>query len=112
MFRLSNTPISGFPISRLRGSGHVELVVPILPFAAGQYLIDIALARQGQEYFVDLEDVVSVRIRGHDIYQSGETVDLSRSATVVTHRWIHFPEAGKRSDSGWIGNQLLQNTRN
>jgi lipopolysaccharide transport system ATP-binding protein len=107
VLRLSNTPISGFPIGDLNGTGQVELVIPKVPFTEGQYSLDIVLARQGAGYYVEHRDLLSLHIRGHDAYGSGLALSSSRGISVVTHRWIHLPEDGRTTDSGWIGHQLL-----
>ena len=107
ILRLSNTPIGGFPIDNLRGRGQVDLVIPVVPFTEGKYFLDVGLARKGGGFYIELIDVLSVYIRSRDMYNSGTALDQSRGINVVTHRWIHRPEDGRTTDSGWLGRQLL-----
>ncbi len=107
ILRLSNTPIGGFPIDNLKGRGQVDLVIPVVPFTEGQYFLDVGLARKGGGFYTELFDVLSIYVRGRDMYNSGTTLDQSRGINVVTHRWIHRPENGHTIDSGWLGRQLL-----
>ncbi len=107
ILRLSNTPISGFPIENLSGEGRINLVLPVIPFAEGMYYIDIALARQGQGFYVKLINVLSLYINGQDIYKSGCAVTQTRGLTVLPHKWIFKPENNASVESGWKGAELL-----
>ncbi len=107
VLRLSNTPISGFPIESLSGKGQIDLVIPVLPFTEGKYSFDVAVGRKRQGFYTELIDVLSIHIRNHDIYGSGATLDHYHGISVVTHRWIHQRENMKAADSGWIGRELL-----
>jgi hypothetical protein len=107
VLRLSNTPISGFPIYNLSGRGQVDLLIPVVPFTEGQYSLDVGLARKGGGFYAEHLDVMSLYVRSCDVYNSGTALDFSRGVSVVPHRWIHQPESGQPTDSGWIGYQLL-----
>jgi lipopolysaccharide transport system ATP-binding protein len=107
VMRLSNAPISGFPITNLEGSGQVELVLPRLPFTGGNYFLDVAFGRRGQGYYADLTNILSLSILSNDIYRSGSALDQSRCLLTAVHRWVHEPDEGRKVDSGWIGRQLL-----
>ncbi|HEX8649819.1 MAG TPA: ABC transporter ATP-binding protein [Pyrinomonadaceae bacterium] len=108
VLRLSNAPISGFPITNLEGSGQVELVLPVVPFTGGNYFLDVAFGRRMQGYYANLTNILSLSIANHDVYESGSALDQSRCLLTVVHRWLHEPEKGQRVDSGWIGRGLLE----
>jgi lipopolysaccharide transport system ATP-binding protein len=108
VLRLSNAPISGFPITNLEGSGQVELVLPRVPFTGGNYFLDVAFGRRMQGYYANLTNILSLSISNHDVYESGSALDQSRCLLTAVHRWIHEPDRGQRVDSGWIGRQLIE----
>ena len=107
VLRLSNTPISGFPIESLSGMGHIDLMIPVVPFTGGKYFFDVALGRKRQGFYTELIDVLSIYIRSRDIYRSGTALDQSHGLGVVVHRWIHQQENMQAADSGWIGRKSL-----
>jgi lipopolysaccharide transport system ATP-binding protein len=108
VMRLSNSPISGFPITNLQGSGRLELVLPVLPFTGGNYSLDVAFARRRQGYYADLTNILSLSVLSNDVYRSGFAVDQARGLVMTVHRWVHEPDEGATIDSGWIGKQLLE----
>ena len=105
VLRLSNDPTSGFPLHNLSGRGTLDVVLPILPLLAGDYWVDIAVARLRQGRYLELNDVLSFSVRNHDIYASGSFP--GRGMIVVPHRWIHRREQGAVEDSGWVGPALF-----
>jgi lipopolysaccharide transport system ATP-binding protein len=107
VMRLSNSPISGFPITNLEGSGQVELVLPIVPLTGGNYFLDVAFGRRRQGYYADLTNILSLSILKTDVYHSGSALDQSRCLLTAVHRWLHEPQGGETIDSGWVGKQLL-----
>ena len=108
LFRMGNTPLSGFPIDNLSGTGTVDLVLPNLHLAAGRYLFDVAVACMGQGFYHDAMDVGSFTVEKRDVYGSGHAIDHTRGLCVVPHRWIvRRADAPQIEDSGWIGPQLL-----
>ncbi|MGB7925630.1 MAG: ABC transporter ATP-binding protein [Pyrinomonadaceae bacterium] len=108
ILRFSNTPISGFPITNLEGSGHVELTFPVIPFTGGSYFLDVGIARRRQGFYAMLSNVLSLNIVNNDVYRSGIALDQSRGLLVTPHRWAHRPDDGATRDSGWIGERLLE----
>ena len=107
IFRLSNTPISGFPIVDLMSRGRVKLVLPVVPLTGGRYFLDVGIGRKEVGFYTYCSDVVSLCIESSDVYGSGEALDQSRGVSAVVHRWVHCPEDGRSADSGWIGCELL-----
>jgi lipopolysaccharide transport system ATP-binding protein len=106
VLRLSNTPISGFPINDLRGEGHVDLIIPVFPFTEGMYSLDVALARKNQGFFVNHNDLILLNINGKDIYGGGTFMDQSRGISVIPHKWIHKNKEKETNESSWIGDKL------
>ena len=108
LFRMGNTPLSGFPINDLRGRGTVDLVFPTLHLSAGQYSFDAGIARMGQLFYHDATNVGRFTVEKADVYNSGYAIDYTRGWYVVPHRWI-IRRAGSAQveDSGWIAPQLL-----
>jgi homopolymeric O-antigen transport system ATP-binding protein len=107
VLRFSNTPISGFPISSLRGSGQVELVLPVVPLTGGDYFLDVKFARRRQGHYADLSNILSLTVLSNDVYGSGVALEQSKGLLVAVHRWVHEPDQSETADSGWIGSQLL-----
>ncbi len=107
VLRLSNDPTSGFPLSDLRGRGTLDVIVPSLPLLAGDYWLDVAVARLRQGRYLELNDLVFLTVRNHDIYHSGSFPN--RGLVVIPHRWLHRPAAGPLQDSGWVGQELTAN---
>lgn len=107
VLRLSNTLISGFPIDDLSGKDQVDLVISVVPSAAGGHSVDVGLARQGMGFRAEHLGVVSLRFRSSDVCGSGTALDSSRAAMVVPHRWICWPEGSQATDSDWIGHHLF-----
>lgn len=105
--RLSNIPISAFPIHDLSGTGQVDSVIPLVPFTVSQYSVDVGLARQGMGFDAEHLSAVSLRFRSSDVYGSGTALDSSRGAGAGRHRWIYQPEGGQATQSAWIGHHLF-----
>ena len=89
LFRLSNMPISGFKIEHLYNEGLVSISVHKLPLIKGKYLIDVGFVRQNVEWYFNLENVISLEVKGADVYNSGFELDRTRGIIWVNHEWNH-----------------------
>lgn len=89
VFRLSNMPISGYPINRLDQTGYIDLIIEKLPLTAGYYWIDLSLARPNLEFIYKLEDLIFLEIQPKDVYNSGLALDQTRGLIAVQHQWRH-----------------------
>jgi len=108
ILRMGNTPLSGFAIDNLTGTGTVDLIFPTLHLAAGRYLFDAAVARMGQGFYHDAVDAGSFTVEKRDVYGSGHAIDHTRGICVAPHRWVvRRAGAAQVEDSGWVAPQLL-----
>ncbi len=87
--RLSNMPISGYPIEELARVGHLDLTINSLPLVGGRYLIDLKIFRPAVETILQLPEVVTFEIAPTDVYKTGIGMDQQRGLFVVSHRWHH-----------------------
>ena len=106
LFRLSNTPISGFHISNVSGRGAVDLVIPVLPLVAGVYYMDISVARPSMGVYKEYPLLVSLSVARRDVYGSGLQIDRARGIITLVHKWVHRAN-GNCIDSGWRGMGVL-----
>lgn len=89
LIRLSNMPISGYPIKSFEGKGYVELDIERLPLVGGDYSIDLGLVREKVQWFFNVENAIRFRIEPTDFYKSGIELDNTRGKFVVNHKWNH-----------------------
>ena len=87
--RLATIPISGYVIEELHRRGRVELLVPMVPFVAGHYLMDVDFVRSGVSPILRLEQIVEFDVEGADYYGTGMLLDRSRGLIVIDHEWDH-----------------------
>ena len=106
VLRLNNDVMSGFSIPMIEGNGSVELVLPVFPFAAGEYVIDLVVGRKPEGRFADLKGIGSISVAARDVYSTGVGLTQASTLSVTPHRWVHAPESGPSVDSGWIGASL------
>jgi lipopolysaccharide transport system ATP-binding protein len=89
IIRLSNMPISGFPIRELFDNGVIMLEINQLPLVKGRYFIDVGFAHQKVAWYFKLENVIQLFVEGKDVYKSGLELDRNRGVIWVKHEWSH-----------------------
>jgi lipopolysaccharide transport system ATP-binding protein len=87
--RLSNMPISGYPIEELARVGYLDLTINSLPLVGGRYFIDLKIFRPAVETILQLPEIVVFEVAATDVYKSGIGMDQQRGLFVVNHRWNH-----------------------
>lgn len=87
LFRLSNLPISGFPLNELEKRDSIKLTLFNLPLVKGSYFIDIGFVHEKIEWFFNAENLITLNVEGSDIYNSGFILDNSRGRIWVNHKW-------------------------
>jgi lipopolysaccharide transport system ATP-binding protein len=84
---LSTEPDSTLPIEMRTGINTVELNIPRLPFAAGEYLLSFGIAMPHVEYLSWQQDICTLSVIPRDVYKSGLAPALPRSLMALDHRW-------------------------
>lgn len=92
LIRLSNMPISGYPISKLYSRGIVHLRIDKVPFVKGCYTIDFGFVRERVEWYFNLESLIVFQVEGNDVYNSGFELDRTRGLVWATHSWNHIQD--------------------
>jgi len=90
IIRLSTMPISGYKLDKLYRKGKARLVIQTLPLVKGRYSIDIGFVREKVEWYLKLDDVITMDVQGRDVYNSGFEVDRTKGLIWVAHEWKHI----------------------
>jgi lipopolysaccharide transport system ATP-binding protein len=106
VLRLNNEYTGGFPMMEVSGSGTVDVILPVVPFGSGEYVIDFLAGTRPEGRYASLSEIVSFSVGEQDVYGTGKIVAQNQSIVALPHRWIHVPESSESSDSGWVGEPL------
>jgi hypothetical protein len=60
--------------------------------------VDIAFARESNDFVVKIDSVVQFDVRAKDVYRSGVLLDRSRGLIAVNHHWNH--RASEKTNEG------------
>ena len=89
--RVSNMPISGYPIDSLDGPGHIQVTFPSLPFTGGRYYVSIRVIRVNMDFLLTLEDIAWFDIEPGDAYGSGFAMTTRQGFITLPHYWAYYP---------------------
>lgn len=88
LLRCSTQPDSHIRMGIRPGMGTVDCIFSQWPFAAGRYLLDVALALPMKAYLCRLKEPAVLDVQARDVFSSGQmTPDASRAFLAIPHRW-------------------------
>jgi lipopolysaccharide transport system ATP-binding protein len=87
LLRLSTQPDGTLPLNFEPGAQCVDCVLRNVPFAAGEYLVSVALGVPGMRWLWGPHQVGTLTIGPRDVYGSGQSPTTSRCAIAVDHGW-------------------------